>query len=303
METPGNGVLVFAYSDVGHACLKRLLARGCRVVGVFTHEDNPNETQWFPSVAKLAAEHRLPVFTPGKITRREHSELINQALRPAVIFSFYYRQMLPLWLLESAPRGAFNLHGSYLPKYRGRAPVNWAVLKGENSTGATLHHMVEAPDAGDIVDQEAVPIGPDDTAIEVMRRVRYAGVAVLDRQLASILGGCAPRSPQDPAQATYFGGRRPEDGRIDWHAPAQSVHNLVRAVTHPFPGAFSDEILPGQRVFVWRTRILERNSGTPGEVISPEPFVVATGNGQAIEILDWTTERQNPPSCRILISP
>jgi len=287
MESPR--IVAFAYSDVGHACLRLLLTRGVRVVAVFTHEDNPAETQWFPSVAELAAASGVPVHRPETISRAGHEALIRDALRPDVIFSFYYRKMLPVWLLESAPLGAFNLHGSYLPRYRGRAPVNWAVLRGETTAGATLHHMVKAPDAGDIVDQERVPIGPDDTAFEVMQRVRDAGVAVLDRQLEAILAGTAPRTPQDDAQATYFGGRGPEDGRIDWRHPARAIHNLVRAVTHPYPGAFSDELMPGERVFIWRTRIREDRQGDPGELLSREPLVVAAGDG-SVEALEWTRE-------------
>ncbi|MEO0795450.1 MAG: formyltransferase [Verrucomicrobiota bacterium] len=283
MESPR--VLVFGYSDVGHACLKVLLQQNCRVVGVFTHEDNPNENQWFPSVSKLAEEHHIPVFKPEKITRAEHETLIEEQLRPWVILSFYYRNMLPEWLLEKAALGAFNLHGSYLPKYRGRAPVNWAVLKGETQTGATLHHMVDAPDAGDIVDQEAVTIGPDEPAIDVMRRVRDAGVRVLERQVQALLAGTAPRIPQDESQATYFGGRRPEDGRIDWYQDARAVHNLVRAVTHPYPGAFCDQIFPGQRTFIWRTKVLDHLMGQPGEILSQRPLIVAAQSG-AVEVLE-----------------
>lgn len=282
-------IVVFAYSDVGHACLKLLTERGCDVVTVFTHQDNPRENQWFPSVARLAQEHSIPVEMPDKITRASHEQLLRDVLKPGLIFSFYYRNMLPTWALQLAPLGAFNLHGSYLPKYRGRAPVNWAVLHGEAETGATLHHMIKAPDAGDIVDQEKVAIGPDEPAIDVMRHVRDAGVAVLDRQLDHLLAGSAPRIPQDESQATYFGGRRPEDGRIDWRQPARAIHNLVRAVTHPYPGAFSDELEPGQRIFFWRTRVLEDRSGQPGEVLSVAPFIVATGDG-AIEALEFTRE-------------
>lgn len=286
---PGKPIIAFAYSDVGHACLQLLVKRRCNVIAVFTHEDNPNETHWFPSVSKLAQEHGIPTFKPDRFTRAEHEPLIRERLRPALIFSFYYRNLLPQWLLDIPHMGAFNLHGSYLPKYRGRAPVNWAVLHGERSTGATLHHMVKAPDAGDIVDQESVPIGNDDTAIEVMQRVRDAGIAVLDRQLDALLAGTAPRIPQDHSLATYYGGRRPEDGRIDWGQPARNIHNLVRAVTRPYPGAFSDELFSGERAFVWQTRVCEDRSGQPGEILSERPFLVAASHG-ALELVDYSRE-------------
>lgn len=282
-------IVVFAYSDVGHACLDLLIKRHCDVATVFTHQDNPRENQWFPSVARLAQEHSIPVEMPEKITRASHEQLLRDVLRPDLIFSFYYRNMLPVWALELAPLGAFNLHGSYLPKYRGRAPVNWAVLHGESKTGATLHHMVKAPDAGDIVDQEKVRIGPDDTASDVMRRVRDAGVAVLGRQLDKLLAGQAPRIAQDESQATYFGGRRPEDGRIDWTKPARTIHNLVRAVTHPYPGAFCDELKPGCRTFLWKTRVHDDANGQPGEILSRNPLIIAAGEG-AIEAHETTQE-------------
>ena len=158
------------------------------------------------------------------------------------------------------------MHGSLLPKYRGRAPVNWAVLKGETRTGATLHAMTSRADTGAILDQEAVPIGPDDTAIEVQRRVTAAAAAVLGRRIDELKAGTAKTTPQDESQATRFGQRRPEDGRIDWSRPAKEVHDLVRAVTHPYPGAFTD--LFGGKTFVWRTRLpgLAAHDNFPGEI-------------------------------------
>ena len=159
---------------------------------------------------------------------------------PDLVFSFYYRRVLPEEMLAVPRLGAYNMHGSLLPKFRGRAPVNWAVLKGETRTGATLHAMTPRADAGPIVDQEAVPIGPEDTAFDVQKRVDAAAVAILARRLEELKAGTAPSRPQDDAAATRFGRRRPEDGRIDWSRPAREVHDLVRAVTHPYPGAFTD---------------------------------------------------------------
>ncbi len=279
-------IAVFAYSDVGHACLSLLLERGANVVAVFTHEDNPNEQQWFPSVAQLAEGADLQVFKPEKLRRVDWEARIREEIRPDLVLSFYYRNMIPSWLLAVPPLGAFNMHGSYLPRYRGRAPVNWAVLHGETQTGATLHVMVKEPDAGDIVDQEAVPIGPDDPAIAVMQRVKQAAVTVLGRQLDALLAGTAPRQPQNEAEATYFGGRKPEDGRIDWSRPAKEVHNLIRAVTHPYPGAFTDEIEEG-RLLVWRSRVVDgASSAAPGTVVSREPFTIACGEG-CLELLEF----------------
>lgn len=276
---------VFAYSDTGHACLKFLLDRGEDVVLVVTHADDPKEPRWFDSVADLARERGIaPVILDGP--RKPDAIARIEALRPDVMFSFYYRGILPEGLLRLPRLGAFNMHGSLLPKYRGRAPVNWAVLCGETSTGATLHVMTEKPDAGDIVDQEKVPIGPDDTAGEVQAAVTAAAVKILERRLPDLKKGTAPRRPQDESAATTFGRRRPEDGRIDWNRSAQEVHNLVRAVTHPYPGAFTDVF--GHKTFLWKTRLphLGAHDNFPGQIrIELGRLYVACEDDRYVEVL------------------
>jgi methionyl-tRNA formyltransferase len=243
---------VFAYHDVGVRCLKVLLSAGIEVPLVVTVADDPNETQWFASVAATAVEYGLSAITPADANSPELERRVAE-LKPDFLFSFYYRSMLSDALLATATRGAFNMHGSLLPKYRGRAPVNWAILHGESETGATLHYMVARADAGDIVDQLAVPILRDDDAREVFAKVTVAAETVLARSLPGLLAGTAPRRPQRIEQGQYYGRRRPEDGRIDWTQPAVSIHNLVRAVAPPFPGAFCE--VEGQRWWVHRTRV------------------------------------------------
>ncbi len=170
--------------------------------------------------------------------------------------------------------------------YRGRAPLNWAIVKGERETGVTLHEMVEKPDAGRIVDQEAVPIGPDDTALEVFHRMTAAAQVVLERSLPALVKGEARFKPNDLSRGSYYGRRRPEDGRIDWTRSAQEIHNLVRAVAPPFPGAFCD------RLMVYRTRIDDR--AAPGRAAGPaagpykehgEWFAVC-GDGKVLRLLE-----------------
>ena len=242
--------VVFAYHNVGVRCLSVLLAHMIDVALVVTHRDNPDETIWFDSVADLAALHGIPTIMPEDPNDPQVVARIA-ALAPDFIFSFYYRLMLKPALLAAATRGAYNLHGSLLPKYRGRAPVNWAVLHGERETGATLHRMLEKPDAGGIVAQQAVPILPDDTAHEVFLKVTVAAEIVLHGVLPRLVAGTAPELPQDLSQGGYFGGRKPEDGRIDWSQPAQAIHNLVRAVAPPYPGAFCE--LPTGRLRILAT--------------------------------------------------
>ena len=228
--------VVFAYHDVGVRCLRVLLGQGVEVPLVVTHEDAPGEAIWFDSVARHARCHRLEVVTPANPNTPEFLARLRAAA-PDFLFSFYYRHMLGAELLAVAPRGAYNMHGSLLPRYRGRVPVNWAVLNGERETGATLHAMTVKPDAGGIVDAQAVPILPDDTAGEVFRKVCVAAEITLQRSLPQLLSGTAVLRPQDLTQGSYHGRRTAADGAIDWRAGVAAVHNLVRAVAPPYPGA------------------------------------------------------------------
>jgi len=247
----GARAVVFAYHDVGVRCLKTLLSGGVAVPLVVTVPDDPREQQWFASVAATAADYGLDVVAPEDTHAPRLIRRISE-LQPDFVFSFYYRSMLGAPLLRAARRGALNMHGSLLPKYRGRAPVNWAILHGEHETGATLHYMVERADAGDIVDSQAVPILIDDDAREVFDKVTVAAETVLARSLPALIAGTAPRRPQPILAGQYFGRRRPEDGRIHWSRPALEIHNLVRAVAPPFPGAFG--IVGGERWEIHRTR-------------------------------------------------
>jgi len=249
--------VVFAYHDVGVRCLSVLLAHGVRVALVVTHHDDPREAIWFESVEKLARARGLEVAIPEDANAAPFAERLER-IAPDFLFSFYYRSMLSPRVLAAARRGAYNMHGSLLPKYRGRAPVNWAVLGGERATGATLHEMVAKPDAGRIVDQLAVPILPDDRAVDVFRKVTVAAEIVLDRSLPKLIAGKAELKAQDLAQGSYFGGRKPEDGRIDWGRGAKEVHDLVRAVAPPYPGAFT--VVDGHRLRILRTRLLDRRA-------------------------------------------
>ncbi len=276
---------VFAYHDVGVRCLGVLLARGLRVPLVVTHRDDARENVWFASVERFAREHDLPVETPEDPNDAGFVARLS-ALAPDFLFSFYYRQMLSPAVLATARRGAFNMHGSLLPRYRGRAPVNWAVLRGEHETGATLHEMTARPDAGRIAGRMAVPILPDDQALDVFRKVTVAAELVLDRALAGLVDGSLALEPQDLAAGSYFGGRRPEDGRIDWSRPAVEVHNLVRAVAPPYPGAFTP--FRGGTLRVLRSRVLAGRRTRPGAAtlgVAGEALEAACADGGVLRLL------------------
>ena len=267
--------VVFAYHNIGRAALATLLSGGVEVAAVFTHPDDPGENIWFDSVAELAAAEGLEVYSPDDVNHPLWVDRLR-ALRPEVIFSFYYRRLLAEPILNLAP--AYNLHGSLLPRYRGRCPVNWVLVNGETETGLTLHVMTRRPDAGDIVGQTRVAIAPSDTARTLNEKLAAAVPGLLAPLLPLIAQGRPPGTPQDETLATRFGGRGPQDGRLDWTEPAEKLANLVRAVTRPYPGAFTQA--GGRRVLIWEAAARAGGEGTaPGTVLSLDPLEVAAGSG------------------------
>ena len=219
------------------------------------------------------------------------------AIAPDYIFSFYYRQMIPMSVLNLAKIAPLNMHGSLLPKYRGRVPINWAVLHGETETGATLHVMAEKPDAGDIVAQRAVPIGPDETAGEVFANVTASAAETLKGVLPQLLKGNVPRSPNNLAEGSYFGGRKPEDGRIHWEQTAQQVYNLIRAVAPPYPGAFTDVATAQgtERITINAARRMEATfDRAPGIYRTGSKVIGICGDKMAVELTEFTPTTFDP---------
>ena len=272
---------IFAYHTFGARALEALLARGEPVVAVVTHPDDRGEGDWFESVAAVARLHCLPVFSPPSPNLSAIVETLR-ALAPDVILSVWYRRLLGAELLALPRVAALNLHGSLLPAYRGRAPINWVLVNGERRTGVTLHHMTAEADAGDIVAQQAIDIEPEDTALTLYRRIVKVGVDLLLDAYPAVLVGAAPRIPQDHARATVFPRRRPEDGRVQWTWPAGRVADTIRAVTHPYPGAFVGD--GTGRLFLWGGAALPglRSGAAPGtllEILHAQGILVATGEG------------------------
>lgn len=298
MTSPGTtrrpSAVVFAYHNVGVRCLLTLLARGVDVKLVVTHRDNPAETIWFGSVHDEAAIRGIDVRYAEDLDATALHEAVA-ATAPEFLFSFYFRSMLPTSLLALAARGAYNMHGSLLPKYRGRVPINWAIIHGETETGATLHEMTAKPDAGAIIGQTTVPILPDDTAHEVFVKVTVAAEQTLWRVLPDLIDGVPFRMENDLSRGSYFGGRKAEDGRIDWTRDAKAVHDLVRAVAPPYPGATTS--VAGRPVTIERSRIV----GAPASDGVDEPVLVADadgarvrcGDGRWLEILAATIDGES----------
>ena len=272
--------VLFAYHEAGYACLEALLGLGAPITGLFTHRDAPDEEIWWRSCAALARAHGIPVHTPEQLDAAALTAV--RRCGPDVIYAAYYRSLIPPAMLALAPLGAYNLHGSMLPKYRGRAPVNWMLVNGETEGGVTLHHMVARADAGDIVAQRAVAIDDHDTAVTLYRKLVPLWATLINEYHPLIVAGRAPRRAQDLSRGSYYGRRGPEDGRIDWQWPARRIFNLVRAVTHPYPGAFGR--VAGRKLFIWATRVAAEADGgaQPGTMLgrrSDGAIAVATGDG------------------------
>ena len=270
MKPPLRRVVFFGYHDIGCRVLQALHDAGAEIVGVVTHADDAKENVWFRSVRELAGRLSLPVLQPESPNTEDVIAQVSE-WRPDYMISAYYRTILGCELLKKPSCAALNLHGSLLPRYRGRAPVNWVLVNGETETGLTLHHMTAEPDAGDIVAQERVKIVETDTALSLYSKMTTASGALIERIWLELENGTAVRTPQDPTQATYFGRRTPEDGLINWHLAARQVYNLVRAVTHPYPGAFTP--FRGKPLYVWW--------GTVGAQPSPQHGKLSSGAAAA----------------------
>jgi len=279
-------VVLLGYHEMGCAAYRSLRAAGQDIVAVFSYEDSAEENCWFSSLSALAEADGVPVFFTRSINASPWPERIA-ALQPDLILSAHYRDMVRRKVRKIPRLGAVNLHASLLPKYRGRCPLNWQLVQGETESGVTLHRMVAKADAGAIIDQQGVPVGPDDNALELYKKLLGAAETVLTRSLPSLAAG-APGQAQDAGQATLFGGRCPEDGRIDWRLPAGRIHNLVRAVAPPWPGAFCDS--PQGRLQVNRSRLAaaqERKSLEPGEVHSEDGLVLVGTASEPLELLEY----------------
>ena len=231
--------VVCAYSSVGTAALEGLLAAGVDVRSLYTYGQAEDE-QWFTPPEVVALEREIPVH----MARAFNDDAVYEAichLQPDFLFSFYFREMIQARFLEIPRLGAYNLHGSLLPTYRGRAPLNWVLVKGEKETGITLHAMTPKPDDGDIVAQARLPIAWDETALSLTDKAATAGRELVRQAVPGLVDGSIQRVSQKTlGPSTYFGGRKPADSRLDFGMTVQEAFNQIRAVADPWPNAFLD---------------------------------------------------------------
>jgi methionyl-tRNA formyltransferase len=272
-------VLFLGYSQLGYRAVKLLPELGLEVAAVVTHHDDPAESRWYRTPAEAAGELGLPLHFSTELAAAPGGiGAFAEGLAPDLVLSVLYRDLLPRPVLASARLAALNLHPSLLPAYRGRAPINWVLVQGEAQTGVTLHHMIGRADAGDIAGQRSVSIAPRETALSLYRKLEEEGVRLLAETLPRVAAGTAPRWPQDETRASYFGRRRPEDGRIDWRWPAARIDRLVRAVAPPWPGAFGE--VEGRLAWIYRGRPAEPVDASAAAGGLPAPGSVRRAGGR-----------------------
>ena len=247
-------ILFFGYSQLGYDAFQYLVDH-FNVVGAVTHHTNKAEPCWFDLVEDCAVKYSIPVFKPEISVLEAFTETVKD-LKPDLIISVYYRYMIPMCILNIPPLGSYNMHGSFLPHFRGCAPINWAIVKGAKKTGVTLHEMVEKPDAGAIIEQRSCTIGDNETAGDLVEKMRPLSLAILKAAMPKIIDGTQEKTFVDVKKGSYFGRRKPDDGRINpLEQTAQEVHNLVRAL-QPFPQyppAFLE--IDGHKFFVYKTDV------------------------------------------------
>lgn len=228
--------IVCAHSPVGREALMGLLETGVEVQALFTYPQTADES-WFEPPAALAKRHGIPVRYEADFNSAAVYEFIC-TLKPDLLLSFYFREMIQAHFLEIPSCGAYNLHGSLLPKYRGRAPINWVLLKGEKETGITLHAMTPKPDDGDIFGQTRIKIEWDETALSLTQKAACAGRELVKDCIPDILEGRQGIPQKRLGPSSYFGGRKPQDSRLDFSMNALEAFNQIRAVADPWPNAF-----------------------------------------------------------------
>ena len=282
-------VVFMGTPDIAATCLKQLLADGFDVAAVYTQPDRPKGRGMkmvYSPVKEVALEHGLPVFQPENFREEESVEQLR-TLQPDVIAVVAYGRILPQRVLDIPQKGCVNIHASILPKYRGSAPYQWAVLDGCKETGVTAQHMVLQMDAGDVIDVAKTPIGEDETAGELLDRLAVLGADLLSRTLTRFENGDVQGTPQNETEVSFAPMLEKSMCPIDWNCTAQQVHNKVRGL-HPWPVATME--LQGKLFKVHATKVVE-GKGTPGQILglTKTGLVIACADG-AVEIRSLQAE-------------
>jgi methionyl-tRNA formyltransferase len=287
--TPPLRLVFLGTPDFAVPALDALVKARHQVLAVLSQPDRPRgrHSESFPPPVKRAAlRHGLTVYQPERVRRPEAVEYLR-GLAPDAMVVVGYGQIIPQSIIDIAPLGILNVHASLLPKYRGAAPIQWAVAEGETRTGVTIMRIDAGLDTGDILRAAETPIGPEENAIELGARLAVMGAALLVETLGQLAAASIQPRKQDDAQATYARILKKEDGMIDWRQTAAEIHNRVRGF-QPWPGAYT--AFRGQKLNIWRTRLASASGdAAPGSVLRLKPLIVAAAGG-ALELVEVQLE-------------
>lgn len=265
-------VVVLSSTAFGHRCVAEGVVGvpGVELVGLLTtapaisisySPGRPVRLSTHASFADLAAAGGFELVDLGaKVEPRAYDAPLER-LAPDLLLALGWYYMVPRRVRARAPRGCLGIHASLLPRFRGGAPLNWAIIEGERETGVTLFHLEDGVDDGDVVAQGTVTIGDDDTIATVYERATRASIELLRRELPRLADGTATRTPQDHSKATSYPQRSPEDGRIDWSWSPRRIRDFIRAQTRPYPGAWT--VIDGRKVILWDAEVAEPEGGSP----------------------------------------
>jgi methionyl-tRNA formyltransferase len=271
-------IFLFVGSRRGFAVLNKLIATKAEIVGILCLVEDAHEEQYHPKVGAIAKQHNIPLFYTTEVKPSEYSQVLQQ-IKPDIAFAIGWRYLINQAAYTIPPKGTLIIHDSLLPKYRGFAPMNWAIINGEKKTGVTLFHIAEGVDCGPIVDQLETDINLLDTAKTVDEKIIKLYEDIIIKNLPALAQGLVKAKPQDESLATYTCKRTPEDGAINWSQTSLQIYNLIRALTHPFPGAYTT--LQGKKVVIWQAELPQ----TPENYVGRVPGRILGKRDGKIEVL------------------
>ena len=255
-------IVFFGATELGFECCEKLIKNKQEITGIFTipqefeisySPNRPVKNYLFKDFKQLGKDCNIPTITVTHKLKNYKKEL--EAMKPDLIVVAGWYYMVPRLIRDTAEKGCVALHASLLPKYRGNAPLVWAMINGEKETGVTLFYLEDEVDSGDIVGQIRFRIEDNDTIRELIDKVKNASIELLDKYIPLIEKGTFPRIPQNNTEATYFPNRTPEDGLINWDWDVKKIHNFIKAQTKPYPGAFT--IINGKKITIWNADVID----------------------------------------------
>jgi len=280
-------IFLFLGSRRGYASLKKFIALQTKVCGILCLIEDEHEEAFYPKITELANAHHIPIFFSNDIKSSQYQEVVASC-KPDIAFAIGWRFLINEKTYRLPLKGTLVLHDSLLPKYRGFAPMNWAIINGETETGVTLFLMVDAVDAGPIIDQLKVNIDEEDTAASLDKKIITLYEKIIEKNLDQLISGDYPLIPQNEVDATFTCKRTPEDGLIDWRMSAMQINNLIRGTSEPFPGAFT--YLHGQRVIIWQAHVTKVQpvyvGVVPGRILGKKDRVIEVLTGQGVLCID-----------------